>query len=49
MSKFKKEILGSLKDYIMIIVGLAMYAFGYTAFILPEEVVIGGMPGVSAR
>lgn len=48
MSKFKKEILGSLKDYIMIIVGLAMYAFGYTAFILPEEVVIGGMPGVSA-
>ena len=48
MSKFKKEILGSLKDYIMIVVGLAMYAFGYTAFILPEKVVIGGMPGVSA-
>ena len=48
MSKFKKEILGSLKDYIMIVVGLTMYAFGYTAFILPEKVVIGGMPGVSA-
>ncbi len=48
MSKFKKEILGSLKDYIMIILGLAMYAFGYTAFILPEKVVIGGMPGLSA-
>lgn len=48
MSKFKKEILGNFKDYIMIILGLTMYAFGYTAFILPEEVVIGGMPGISA-
>ena len=48
MSKFKKEILGSLKDYIMIVVVLTMYGIGYTAFILPENFVIIGMPGVSA-
>ncbi|HIT15844.1 MAG TPA: YitT family protein [Candidatus Avimuribaculum pullicola] len=48
MSKFKKQILGSLKDYIMIILGLALYAFGYTAFILPEKVVMGGMAGIAA-
>ncbi len=35
-----------IKDYIMIIVGLACYAFGFTAFILPHEVVIGGLSGV---
>lgn len=48
MSKFKKQILGNLKDYIMIVVGLALYAFGFTAFILPEKVVTGGMAGVAA-
>ncbi len=48
MSRFKKEIIGNLKDYIMIIFGLALYAFGFTAFILPEKVVMGGMAGIAA-
>ncbi len=34
------------KDYVMIIVGLFLYAFGFCAFILPHEVVIGGLSGV---
>lgn len=33
------------KDYIMIIVGLMLYAFGFCAFILPHEIVIGGLAG----
>ena len=32
----------------MIVVGLALYAFGFTAFILPEKVVSGGLAGVSS-
>ena len=28
--------------------GILMYAFGYTAFILPEHVVMGGVAGISA-
>lgn len=35
-----------IKDYVMIIVGLFLYAFGFCAFILPHEVVIGGLSGV---
>ncbi len=37
------------KDYLFIIFGIAMYAFGFNAFIAtaPEKVVIGGMAGVS--
>lgn len=34
------------KDYVMIIVGLVLYALGFTAFILPHAVVIGGVAGV---
>ncbi len=34
------------RDYIMIIFGTLCYAFGFTAFIFPEKVVIGGVTGV---
>lgn len=34
------------RDYIMIILGTLCYAFGFTAFIFPEKVVIGGVTGV---
>lgn len=44
----KKELLHQLKDYFMIVVGLALYAFGFTAFILPEKVVSGGLAGVAS-
>lgn len=36
------------KDLVLIFIGIFMYAFGYTAFILPEEVVMGGVTGLAA-
>jgi len=36
------------KDFVFIFFGIALYAFGYTAFILPEQVVMGGLTGVAA-
>lgn len=41
------SLLVNAKDYVMIIFGLMLYAVGFTACILPWEVVIGGMAGVS--
>lgn len=41
------SLLVNAKDYVMIIVGLSLYALGFTACILPHKVVIGGMAGVS--
>ena len=41
------SLLVNARDYVMIIVGLAIYALGFTSCILPHEVVIGGMSGVS--
>lgn len=37
-----------LKDLFFIFIGILMYAFGYTAFVLPEEVVMGGVTGLAA-
>jgi len=36
------------KDLFFITLGILMYSFGYTAFVLPEEVVMGGVAGISA-
>lgn len=35
----------SAKDYIFISIGIAIYAFGFSAFINPEKVMMGGMAG----
>lgn len=36
----------NLQDYVLIIFGLLLYSVGFTAFILPHEIVIGGLSGV---
>lgn len=41
-----RAIWGTSRDYLLIILGLAMYAFGFTAFIFPEKIVIGGLAGL---
>lgn len=41
------SLLVNARDYVMIILGLFVYALGFTACILPHEIVIGGMAGVS--
>ena len=39
-------VISNLRDYIFIIFGLLLYAVGFTAFILPHHIVIGGLSGV---
>ena len=36
------------RDYFFIVLGLAFYAFGFTAFVLPQKVVMGGMAGLGS-
>lgn len=43
-----RKILNTAKDYVMITLGLLCYAFGFTAFILPEKIVIGSVTGLSS-
>lgn len=44
----KLVLKSNFKDLIFIALGILSYAVGYTAFILPEKVVMGGVSGISA-
>jgi Uncharacterized conserved protein len=37
-----------VKDYITILIGLSLYALGWTGFLLPNEITTGGVTGVGA-
>lgn len=47
MKKISRDSLfRSLRDYIFISIGIFIYAFGFSAFIFQEKVVIGGLAGL---
>jgi uncharacterized membrane-anchored protein YitT (DUF2179 family) len=48
MTNKTRKILNTAQDYVMITLGLFCYAFGFTAFILPEQIVIGSVTGLSS-
>ena len=43
-----KYILQEVRDYVSITFGLILYAFGFTFFLMPYEIVTGGVAGVAA-
>lgn len=47
MKLASKKIWISSRDYIMIALGITLFAFGFSAFIFQEGVVIGGIAGLS--
>ncbi len=46
MTFSKTKLWMSSRDYIMITLAALIYGFGFSAFILPEKVVIGGVTGL---
>lgn len=45
--KFSRDSLWrSTRDYLFITLGVGVYAFGFSAFILPQGVVVGGLAGI---
>ena len=48
VAKYAVKFSHQYKDMFFITFGILMYAFGYTAFILPEHVVMGDVAGISA-
>ena len=48
MTDSTKKYFNLAQDYVMITIGLFLYAFGFTAFILPEKIVIGSVTGLSS-
>ncbi|MCM1077735.1 MAG: YitT family protein [Bacteroides sp.] len=46
-AKGKSTFGNGIRDWAAIVLGIAIYAIGFTVFILPHHVVIGGMAGFS--
>jgi uncharacterized membrane-anchored protein YitT (DUF2179 family) len=44
-NKFKSD---TIKEYVTILFGLALYALGWTGFLLPHEITTGGVTGIAA-
>ena len=42
------KIWNEVKDYLLITVGLFLYAFGWAVFLLPYQIVTGGITGIAA-
>ncbi len=44
----KKTLILEIRNYLMICVGLAIFAVGWTAFLIPEKITGGGVSGIAA-
>ncbi len=44
----KGGLLKEIQDYVFITLGLLLYSFGFTVFLMPYEIVTGGVAGISA-
>lgn len=42
------RMLRELKDYLMIAIGMVLYATGWTVFLLPNDITTGGVPGIAS-
>ncbi len=44
----RKTLVNEVKDYLFITLGLLLYTFGFTVFLLPYQIVTGGITGIGA-
>lgn len=48
MNIYKQIIRNEIKDYVLITLGVLLYATAWTIFLLPYQIVTGGVTGISA-
>ena len=48
MSLSGKDVLKEVSNFVFITIGLALFAFGWTAFMIPHELTGGGVSGIGA-
>ena len=47
MNQTTKKILITLKEYVIISLGLTLYCFSWTSFLIPKGIVGGAIPGLA--
>lgn len=48
MKPITKKILAEAEKYLFICIGLAIFSFGWTAFLIPNQITGGGISGIAA-
>lgn len=48
MKKNIRKVFYAIQDYLMIFLGTVLYGFSFNGFILSNEIVTGGVSGISA-
>lgn len=43
----RKKLISQIQNYAIMVIGLALYAFGVTAFLIPMKITAGGVTGIS--
>ena len=43
----KQRVIRELRDYMLIALGMLMYAIGWTVFLLPNDLPSGAVPGIA--
>ena len=44
----KQRVIRELRDYMLIALGMLMYAIGWTVFLLPNDLPSGAVPGIAS-
>ena len=44
----KQNVMREIRDYVMIAIGMLLYASGWTIFLLPNDITTGGVPGIAS-
>lgn len=44
----KQTVVRETKDYLMIALGMILYGIGWTLFLLPNDIMTGGVPGIAS-
>ena len=47
MKLINNKVYFAVQDYLMILLGTLLYGFGFNAFILSNEIITGGVSGIS--
>ena len=48
MRREERKVIRGIYDYLIIAIGMVVGSLGWVAFLLPNKITIGGLPGVSS-
>ena len=48
MALNKKQVMSGVKEYLMLVLGILLYVLGWTIFLVPNNLIGGGVTGIAS-